>query len=180
MKKMTRLQELLTATKISNAETVRLFDDFPEILNDAQFADSIYEHIRESAGLDVVNMQHSFLVAEREIIAFMFGALEIRLDLPQLLSLWLPMTYRKYIPKEGEYDKGKTLVKAVATVCESLDYLKKYLDKTSSRAVQEAWALVIANKSEFGGLSLQEARGWFEKSYKIKFRAGRKPNDLAP
>ena len=175
MRKMTRLQELLSTTAISKeGKTDRLFEDFPEILNDAKFANSIYERVHKGAGLDSIETSaRCHIVVEDGLIIFTSRPLLTVLDVYDWLSMYLPLLYSLYVP-QGKYDKKKVLDQALATVCEVLDYLEKLLERVPSHPLMKSWHLVLASKGEFGSLPVQETRALIDKWDRIKFKPGRK------
>jgi len=176
MRKMTRLQELLSDTTLdlgNGPEGSQLLEDFPEILQETKFEDSLYQRICEDVTGDSPKDHRSTVIVENRNIRFSLGVLEITLDLPGLLSLWLPMAYQTHLPKGAKYEKSAILDEAVTTVQEMLVYLKAFLEKTPHRAVMESWNLVLANKGS--GARVQRTRKLMEKAFRTKFKAGRKP-----
>jgi len=175
MRKMTRLQELLSDTTLdlgNGPEKSQLLEDFPEILQETKIEDSLYQRICEDVTADSPKDLGCTVTVEDRNIRFSLGVLEITLDLPGLLSLWLPMAYQTHLPRGAKYEKSAILDEAVTTVQEMLVYLKAFLEKTPHRAVMESWNLVLANKGS--GASVQRTRKLMERAFKIRFKPGRK------
>ena len=170
---MTLFQKHLSEVRTNN-EKPQLLEDFPKIMKDTKFADAIYDGILNKADFESgVTEQGVVVTVEDQTVTFSLGFVTAKIDLPILFAIWLPMLYQSYLPKNEKYEEKAVLNQAIATLCEMLNYLDKFLRKTPLQALMESQNLVLAHKADFGGMSVEKTREWMSRKFKIKFPAGR-------
>ena len=183
MKKMSRFQDSLASIRIHSfdssgrkvPEPIRLLKDFPEVLEDSGFADSIYDRIYGKMDWEGVRTNQCRVnVGERDV-NYKSDCIEVKLDLPAYFAYELIAEYGSHVPKDEKYSREETLEKAEDLLCEKLDYLYRYLQQVPLRGRLDSHNLVIAHR--YGQLSLKEERESSNRDFKIKFPGGRRRDD---
>jgi len=183
MRKMSKFQKCLASITVKCfgsgreiSKTPDLLNDFPEILEDTGFADSIYNRIYGKMDWESARTNQCLVSVGDGDVTYKSEFIEIKLDLPRYFACELIDGYEGYAAQDGKYEKEEVLKKAVSLLCDKLDYIHRDLQQTATRGLLDSHNLVIAHRRDFGGkLSLREERRESNKHYKIKLKPGRKP-----
>lgn len=184
MRKMTKFQKCLASITVTCFDSGRgvpktpeLLNDFPEILEDTGFADSIYNRIYGKMDWENARTDQCLVSVGDRDVTYKSEFIEIKLDLPRYFAHELIDGYEGYAAQDGKYEKEGVLIQAVSLLCDKLDYVHRDLQQTATRALLDSHNLVIAHRRDFG-LSLEEERRESNKYFKIKFPPGRKRTPL--